>query len=376
MSSSPSPPLLLPPESSYPTTPEGTPCISPPEEFSEAAPVKIQQNGVFFQPQGRDGSLSVSIDGDQVALLAANSNNNNNNNSEVVYLNTHPRLLPMSTNAIYYPSETSTVSQSDNPDVRYSSLESGFDADNELDNSIWYLSPNASPKSRTNNRLSSASAQKQAEVTRPRTRSMGDDDDKDYDHLPRHKVPAAKGPYSITVPWTSHSKVAQGGHTKATRSFDAADLLSTAHHPPISPLPPSSQKHTSFVMARKNSHTRSHSQPQELAHLVSPPHNKNVRFRNFSEKQSPSHQANHSVSSQHFLQRRPEHVMSEETITVTGSYSSYPGHRYAKERSRRMSADALPREKARKHRREKYYTSDESQPSGRATPEVPAVKVR
>ena len=349
-------PPLLPPPNSYPNSPPevtSDPCIDPPPEFSGNSALKFQPNGgVSYQLQREKEASVMSIDNDQAALIVnTNSNNNCNQNSDVIIAAdpnvsdlsvTHdgaPKLrLRMQPNAIYIPSEASTVSHSDIPSVRYSSIESGFDGDNELENnSAWYISPEVSP------RPSDGHEQQQQHVGERWQASSLQSQDGGYDRLPllcgTSRQPIGKAPSSVTVPQSQ----TRTSHSRNSRSFDASDLLGVYTLP--SEVASESQKAhrhipTGGTSHAAASHARSQSQPEELIgvgpHLYGSGTSRG--YRNPLTSKSPSHYPSHSAPTQvhpgvsrhplrqedrlegrgnlrqPFFNRKPEHVKSEETV--------------------------------------------------------------
>ena len=204
------PPVSLPPFYS----PEGSsiqpvqsgPYLDPPDEFSmqnTGSPTSRQVvspisaatkphppvNGDIRRQQVEIGGVSpTSVSTDQHArreeeretspfdidrpLVLANTNGNNSSdpNCRVVPVLTEgysvmvktadghhqPSMSSPSSRGLHktdtnFPSRSSIMTHSDNAEVR-SSMESGFDADNELENTTaWYLSPDSSPKQDTKN---------------------------------------------------------------------------------------------------------------------------------------------------------------------------------------------------------------------------------
>ena len=185
-----SPPPLPPfysPEGSIVQPVQSGPYLDPPVEFSsQNTPTSSRQamSPVRTKPQPpvnggvRHQQIDVSattttvqhvkqererspFDIDQPVFLANSNGNNNNANGRGVPVLTEVRSV--STGMVNhhsvsspnsrglqsednFPSHSSILTRSDNAEIR-SSMESGFDADNELDNTTaWYLSPDSSPK--------------------------------------------------------------------------------------------------------------------------------------------------------------------------------------------------------------------------------------
>ena len=94
------------------------------------------------------------FDIDQPLVLGNSNGNNNNPNCRVVPVLTEgcsPSSRGLQKTDRNFPSRSSILTHSDNAEIR-SSMESGFDADNELENTTaWYLSPDSSPKQDTKN---------------------------------------------------------------------------------------------------------------------------------------------------------------------------------------------------------------------------------
>ena len=424
--STPSPPPLPPPVDSNPSFLDESglgPYLEPPAEFSENPSSKVCQNGAFVSPdehihRGREPSLPVSIDNDQMVLLP-NSNGNNNNSNGVCLVRVRRiarggtksglnAQVPPQNSASCNPSQTSTLSHSENPDVQYSSMESGFDADTEQDSSVWYLSPDSSPKhhkhlgptvlpppqTRTNYRTGSQF----------RTSSVSDD----YDHLPSYKSKMA----SVSPPGHQSTH----GHHQPSRSFDACEILSTKPRPqhkavfgaPAAPcqsaqMPVYAQpsrkrtdpsQHPQRTSAQRSGHTRSFSQPEELHKMV-------AQQGGVAGGDPLRHHRGAAVTQKHphpvftssygsRLERerasrhphRPEHVVSDEAlqrVNMLHMGGSAPGKPFGGHGGERARHKSLPAEKLRTHhhQQETHYMSDESQTSG-GTPTTPSLpqKVR
>lgn len=400
-----SPPPLLPPVESYPTSPEESivaSYIEPPEEFSANPP--HHQNGSLApahdQFHDHEHSVPVSAESDQTALLANGNGNNNNSNGVVVMYATsggtqaYPRLQSQPAPASYR-NRTSTLSCSDHPEVQYSSMESGFDADTELDNSAWYLSPECSPRQHKRIWPNPTVSTRQTQMayrasSQSRTKSRGET----YDHLPVGKARIV----AVSSPGDVMGHRPTRGQYNSSQSFDA--VQSTKCHPkagiayqsapiPIyaqplkkktSPIERQSQKENS---AHGSSHTRSFSQPEELKNLVSPTRGmtggsssspRNIRGAQATRQHpqplslpSYGHRLEREREPRHpsLGQQRAQHVMSDEALLQRVNGYTHPGQlagEYSGERSRHKS---LPPEKINTpHHSDSYYMSDESQTSG------------
>lgn len=360
----------------------------------------------------------MSIDNDQMVLLPNSNTNNNNSNglcqvrvryiprggaSTITSTQVPPQLKLQST-ASHNPSQTSTLSHSD---VRYSSMESGFDGDTEQDNSAWYLSPDSSPKHPKTKTLGPTVVPPPQTRINYRTGSQlrTSSFDDDYDHLPMDKSKMAS---VSSPPGVGHQSVlASHGYHKPSQSFDACDILSTKPHPqykavsgastaphqsssiPLYTQPSKKRTEPSQQPQQKSTrwsgHTRSVSQPEELRHLVAQQGrvadgNPERNRRGAAVTQQPPHLSygcRFEQGSRH--PQRPEHVVSDEALQrvhphvhMGGSSPGKPSRGHSGERTRHKS---LPPEKIRTHhQQENCYVSDESQTSG-GTPSLPQ-KVR
>ena len=402
-----SPPPLLPPIESYPTSPEESivaSYIEPPEEFS--AKPSYHQNGSLASTRNqfhdREHSVPVSAESDQTALLANGNGNNNNSNGVVLTYSTsgrtqaYPRLqfqpAPPS-----YPSRTSTLSCSDNPELQYSSMESGFDADTELDNSAWYLSPDYSPRQHKRIWLNPTISKPQAQVAhRAGSQSKIKHREDTYDHLGKARVVA------VSYPANAMNHQPTRGRYDSSQSFDAvhnakchphpkADITSNAPYQ-SAPIPiyaqPSKKRTTSTELqsqkgnnTHESNHTRSFSQPEELKNLVSPTRGmagatssspRNIRGTQTARQQpqpslfsSYGHRLERERETRHSSlgQQRPELVMSDDTLLQRVNGYTQAGRlagEYGGERSRHKS---LPPERINMPHHSDYM-SDESQTSG------------
>ena len=405
------PPPLLPPVESYPTSPEESivaSYIEPPEEFSANPP--HHQNGSLAsahdQFHDHEHSVPVSAESDQTALLANGNGNNNNSNGVVLMYTTsggtqaYPRLQSQAAPPSY-PSRTSTLSCSDHPEVQYSSMESGFDADTELDNSAWYLSPECSPRQHKriwpNPTVSTPQTQMAYRASsQSRTKSRGET----YDHLPMGKARVV----AVSFPADVMGHRPTRGQYDSSQSFDAVQSIKCHPHPKAgiasnppyqsAPIPIYAQplkKKTSSTEQQSqkgnsvhgSSHTRSFSQPEELKNLVSPTRGmaggsssspRNIRgvqaTRQHPQPSSlPSygHRLEREREPRHpsLGQQRAQHVMSDEALLQRVNGYTHAGRlagEYGGERSRHKS---LPPEKiSMPHHSDSYYMSDESQTSG------------
>ena len=244
------------------------------------------------------------------------------------------RLLTMGQNGVYYPSQTSTLSHSEAPELR-SSMESGFDADTELENQTWYLvSPETSPKSHPRGppdgkqRLGPNVSTPDDSETASSQRSQGQRNH--YDRLVR--VPGSGGSYRVKGPPQKQPPVAYGHQT--SRSFDAVESLSTrfaeGSHPSHRPTSPPSHNSSSstaaqkpkasYTMEKKNGHTRSRSQPEELVNMVSPTHKTPVGGGAVSR--GPARHSSRRAHPLDSVALSKGHMHSDAVILT-----SYPGHR-------------------------------------------------
>ena len=402
-----SPPPLLPPLESYPTSPEESivaSYIEPPEEFS-ANPLH-HQNGSLApahdQFHNHEHSVPVSSESDQTALLANGNGNNNNSNCVVTIYATsggtqpYPRLqsqaIPPS-----YRSRTNTLSCSDHPEVQYSSMESGFDADTELDNSAWYLSPECSPRQHKRIWPNPTVSMRQTQMAyRASNQSRAESRGETYDHLPMGKARIV----AVSSPGDVMGHRPTRGQYDSSQSFDAVQSAKCHPHPKAgvayqsAPIPICAQplkKKTSSTEQQSqkensvhgSSHTRSFSQPEELKNLVSPTRGmtggsssspRNIRGAQAARQHpqplslpSYGHRLERERESRHSSlgQQRPQYVMSDEALLQRVNGYTHAGQlagEYDRERSRHKS---LPPEKiSMPNHLDSYYMSDESQTSG------------
>lgn len=132
--------------------------------------VAVTQTAVSDRHVRQEERETSPLDVDRPLVLAnTNSNNSSDPNCRVVpvlpegysvvvrTVNDHqPQISSPSSRGLQktdmnFPSRSSILTHSDNAEIR-SSMESGFDADNELENTTaWYLSPDSSPKQDTKN---------------------------------------------------------------------------------------------------------------------------------------------------------------------------------------------------------------------------------
>lgn len=402
-----SPPPLLPPVESYPTSPEESivaSFIEPPEEFS-ANPLH-HQNGSLApahdQFHNHEHSVPVSAESDQTALLANGNGNNNNSNCVVMIYATSEGTQPyprFQSQAIppSYRSRTSTLSCSDHPEVQYSSMESGFDADTELDNSAWYLSPECSPRQQKRTWPNPTASMRQTQMAyRPSNQSRTKSRGETYDHLPMGKARVV----AVSSPGDVMGHRPTRGQYDSSQSFDAVQSAKCHPHPKAgvayqsAPIPIYAQplkKKTSSTeqqsqkenSAHGSSHTRSFSQPEELKNLVSPTRGmtggsssspRNIRGAQAARQHpqpsplpSYGHRLEREREPRHSSlgQQRPQHVMSDEALLQRVNGYTHAGQlagEYDRERSRHKS---LPPEKiSMPHHSDSYYMSDESQTSG------------
>lgn len=410
-----SPPPLLPPALSCPNSPSevtSDPCIDPPVEFLGNSVLKFQHNGgVSYQLQHDREASVASLDNDQAALIAnSNSNNNNNGNQpldatdpDVSYLSGGDAIpgaalkLRLQPNAIYIPSEASTVSRSDAPSVRYSSMESGFDADVELEtNSAWYIPADVSPR-----------PNQEPTEEKWRVSSLGSQDPV-YDRLPLVRDPSRQPQgtpsSSGSVPPAPQTRNSHSRHLRNSHSFDAADLLECASSLPSRIASPPHQPPRVLPAGGNTrppaSHARSQSQPEELIGVGPHLYGTGIArgYRNPLAPRVASHysaptqvqpdtsrrphrQEDHPGgrgSPQHpFFHQRTEHVTSEETGLQRDEprpQTHMGSHRYQTAhvgRSKYVRVDPAPQDQQRPPYSDGYhgttYTSDESH-SGRGTP--------
>ena len=505
-----SPPPLPPITDSYLYSPEGStvqsvqsgPYLDPPDEFSMDLTPQAQpspshphpsQNGrpdikhhqvnlhtAMSDPQVHDLSLADNREAlDHVVLLANTNGNSNNSNNYRVYTvsrgynsistgiaNRAPIGTGMGLKESHFPSEASTLSHSDN--IR-SSLESGFDADNELENTpAWYVSPDSSPKSRRNFHhqrtlgpkvvlsketypysTTCVPAQQQeanySALSGGSQKSRENSISEEYEQNPLHAN--RRGSIPSDTPHTKYSSTQQQSVRftqmhKVSRSFDATEVFGTRadgrrsdgpfgsgdmlhSRTPGAPMSPvvqvvrDSQMKTKRVPVRDGggnpaiSHIRSKSQPEEVLNVVpmlAQPHSHTHSYSqphthpSQSSSQSPRvcaisphtshlshhhHRHHHHQNEKNLLYQQRKLVMSDESIFQ----SAYPGHRgvsnqkgqSASNTSKGQSSGSRkvrhqsefhahsyqhsPQLKA-PHGLESYYISDDSQLSGRGTPET------
>ena len=132
--------------------------------------VGVAPTAVSDQHVRQEERETSPFDIDQPLVLAnSNGNNSSDPNCRVVPVLTegysvivrtvndhHPSVSSPSSRGLQktdtnFPSRSSILTHSDNAEIR-SSMESGFDADNELENTTaWYLSPDSSPKQDSKN---------------------------------------------------------------------------------------------------------------------------------------------------------------------------------------------------------------------------------
>ena len=290
-----------------------------------------QRNGTRGGAAGvpRYPSPTPATPGDEITLLASNSNSNNNNsNVRLVRVSPPPSSVspgPRAGKSITYPppsqpaakstsalptshrpgsgrgnlqttpqahSEASTLSHSDTPDPRYSSsLESGFDADMEQDQVLWYMTDTSPEQQQQAIRLhqlkclpiqrtrhaSDSSALREHASSAPRSIRRGSADD--YDHLERCSRPptgAYRQRYSSSCsprgrnPPPHQLATQHQHHQKASRSFDMAELpgppLAVGHMDaqPAAVKGPHSVSFTAAARGARNYHSRSRSDPDDL----------------------------------------------------------------------------------------------------------------
>ena len=359
----PLPPVHSPNGSMIQALPSG-PYLDPPSEFAASVGVSsptsstIAQNGGI--PQQRVGvsqvqRRSTGNDPQVVPHGSPNSNGNNNNRGRIgshsislgmvnrVMVGTEQdHVAPPVQRQNYFPSQASTLSRSDIPETR-SSMESGFDADNELENQqqgAWYISPDASPKSRRRSRESRPTLG--PEVSLPlsqpvmrHTRMSSDSRDSRHSGSQMSQHESASDDYEKLVfnqphPGHAHQRRAPRRADQRRGSLDAVVLMSVKDksntytygeqnvydtaYPPVH-IPSRSFDTTGHVSSRSGSRTRPtppslhHSQSshhsQESHHTprppispippANPPSSRATSAKSRSEKRSHHHHArNHS----------------------------------------------------------------------------------
>ena len=403
----------------YPNSPEGSdvhsipsrPYLDPPAEFASnsvsnpliPSSIEIQhsQNGsIVPQHNLRVGSSEHHISHEPnppspQAHNHSNTNGNNNNggsyrsrpirtphsisigrvNEMMVSDNFEHTVEPVSPLPIvlqsgYYQSQASTLSRSDVPDTR-SSMESGFDADNELE--TWYTSPNSSPKSRRRSRENrpklgpkvvppSFSPPGPKHIRIPSESrdshhsgsqlSQGESVSDDYERLvhdPHHEkariLDQRRGSLDAVVMLSAQGKASTYTYGvqpdydqaypvhKPSRSLDATrghmkrntvpshhSQASQRSHPPHSPRspisptgrPPYPQRSVSAKSQRDQSHVRTYSQPEELLN----------RVNHSTRSPSQAHSSTHSHSQPHNSTHAQPH--SQDSLRTSKSNEHSP----------------------------------------------------
>ena len=377
---SPSPPPLSLPCNAY-----------PPEHHTEGYPVRMQTNGkrppmtIHHSPAPLSPTQMSPGDDLHTALIANSNSSNGNWHSAIpaVKASTFPAqtgwyasISPPTGSQGYLrsnaqgQSEASTLSCSDVPNPRISSsVESGFDADVELDPALhWYMMDNSLKQNgqqehgrRRYASDSSARTYMMAASQRDRSGSSGD-----YDHLRHNGVPARK-PY----PKYGHisSPLANDGshthHQKASRSFDSTELY--AQQPTTKPgsqlakaKVPQQVSYTAGAKGKNNGHSRSRSQPEELVDSIptaaalsamgsrSPSHHTSYSATTNCPSQKP-HRPNESRDTFSPTQNRMlaslhEHCLSlpDEEFTEGSTFQPTPLQRNGSDTKSRQSPSPVP----------------------------------
>ena len=341
--SSPSPPPLSLPRNSY-GQPEEEGESYPPHEHGrrrgreEEYPARVLPNGKLAPVSAHNPlqdppsspahhGYAASPGRDEHAALIANSNSSNGNwHSAVpaaksstfplaqasrytptpISLSVSPPKMYLQSNA-QGQSETSTLSRSDVPDPRCSSsMESGFDADVELDPmSPWYVA-DSSPKhtgQKGQQKRRFASESSGRSYTKPAQQKGRRGSAGDYDHL-RHNSGSGKKYYpkvsQSSSPLTNTGRYGASSHQhNVSRSFDNTEVshnrqpVMKSEGQFVKPKAHQQVSYTAAAKGRNNGHARSHSQPEELIKMgTSMPA---IAHRSAKGSQSPSHLASHRV---------------------------------------------------------------------------------
>lgn len=282
---------------------------------------------------------------------------------------------PQNLQQYHFPSQASTLSH---PESR-SSMESGFDADSELDNqqNPWYnthVSPNVSPKRRLSHdnrppvlgpQVTLPSGHTNSHHTRTESRdshhsgsqmSQHESISDDYERLVFHSQPHSHSGQASTLTERRRGSLdavvmlsvkeksstytygqqqeydqAYPANHKPSHSYDASGhrgvkgqirrTSPSSHNSQEShsslrpPIPPSSRPSSHASSARSRSHVRNHSQPDHLSSTAAPYYHTSAHSSSQPDSQSPS-QA---------YPRREKRVSTKNNDSVFPS--AYPGHR-------------------------------------------------
>ena len=312
----------------------------------------------------------------------ANNNNNNNNNSGRHMMVVKPAPIPFTpvgttTHAFAHCNghhvDSSTISTND---VKYSSMESGFEADSEQDPPHpWYLSPAQSP------------IHPSSSTSVNTTKS----DRFDYDHLAQSSVPSPKVLFSPSStasqshsgsdtgsphPWPSGLS---GGQMSPASSYSVGNPVA---HPHVFPTYPVRQPISSYprnAAAYRASHGPRHrrhfSEPEKnfVKHssrkpLVRPHYIQTSTASGSRHRQLPRRS---SFGEQHAFSRDQDFAVEHELQTVQKAEVIFSDpYFYSDPRKQPPHANAASPPNMRRQRRinsEVIYTSDDN--SGRNTPE-------